>query len=156
MFHPGSKAPMPLYEHDAPDLGQSALYLASPIQPHIAQPTIFIVDNDAAVRDALSLTLRAGGFGVAPFGSAKELLSNAPNERAGCLLIEYDLKDMTGIELVECLYARRIDFPAVIMSARLKRPVFENPGPPGIVAVLQKPFGQEALLRCIRKALDHL
>ena len=146
---------MPLYKHNAPDNGQSALYLANPARSRIKPPTIFVVDNDAAVRDALSLTLRAGGFCVELYGAADELLSNVSSERAGCLLIEYDLKDMTGIELVERLHARQISFPTVIMSARLKRPVFEIPVALNIVAVLQKPFGQEALLRCVRQALGH-
>ena len=71
------------------------------------------------------------------------------------MLIEYDLEDMTGIELLTRLSARRIELPAIIMSARLRPLVLDGRQPPGLITVLQKPFGQDALMRCLRHALGH-
>ncbi len=106
-------------------------------------PTIFVVDPDAAVRDAISITLRANGFRVRLFGSGGEFLDRRPLVPRGCLLVEFDLLDMAGTELISRLAAARIVLPTVIMSARLRLP-------PGIAASLQKPFGQDELLRCLR------
>lgn len=115
--------------------------------------TVFIIDQDAAVRDALSVTLRAIGFDVAAYSSAGDFLAMLPIRQKGCLLIELDLVDMTGPELVVRLSEERLSLPTIIMSAGLRMPVFERPRPAGIAAVLQKPFGQEELLTCLGRAL---
>ena len=115
--------------------------------------TIFIIDHDAAVRDALSITLRSSGFGVITLGSAREFLDLLPLTQEGCLLIEFDLEDMTGAELITRLTDEHVELPAIIMSARLRLPVLAQPRPSGITTILQKPFGQDELLQCLRRAL---
>ena len=155
MLDPGSTVLMSFYAYDPADQVRSALYLASRTQDLVKPTRVLIVDRDAAVRDALSLTLEANGFRVEPYGSAGEFLNKASVKGDSCLLIEYDLSDMTGIDLLARLSMRRIDLPAVIMSARLRPLVFESPKPAGIIAVLQKPFGQDALLQCLRHVLAH-
>ncbi|MDH3661443.1 MAG: response regulator [Alphaproteobacteria bacterium] len=129
------------------------LHLSEQVGSGIKAATIFVVDHDAAVRDALSVTLRSSGFGVRTFGSAGDLLDTLPVTQEGCLLIEFDLQDMTGTDLIVRLHRERIALPAVIMSARLRLPVFERPYPSAITAILQKPFGQDELLQCLRRAL---
>ncbi len=154
-FHPGSTAPMPYFTHDPPGQTRSALHLADAHHQRLRRGTILIVDHDAAVRDALSFTLNAGGFGVRAFGSAGALLRADAIERDGCLLVEFDLEDMTGIELLAHLNAQQVNLPAIIMSARLRPLVIEEPKPRHVAAILQKPFGQDVLFRSLKQALGH-
>lgn len=144
---------MPHFVHDPPDQAHAALHLTDAHRPRLQRGTILVVDHDAAVRDALSFTLNAGGYGVRAFGSAGALLRASSIEQDGCLLVEFDLQDMTGIELLARLNTRQVDLPAIIMSARLRPLVLDGPRSPHVAAILQKPFGQDALFRSLQRAL---
>lgn len=143
---------MPYIAHGPRQAGHT-LHLSDPVRPEIRPATVVVVDHDAAVRDALSVTLRSSGFDVRTFSSAGGFLGALPITQAGCLLIEFDLEDMTGTDLIARLHLERIALPAVIMSARLRLPVFERSHPSGVTAILQKPFGQDELLQCLRRVL---
>lgn len=134
----------------------STLYAAHPAKTAPRAPTVFIIDHDAAVRDALSISLRTSGFGVLAFSSGVHFLKTQPHARKGCLLVELDLVDMRATDLIARLAAERIMLPAIIMSARLRRPILKEPLPSGIVTILQKPFGRDELLASLRLAIDHL
>lgn len=129
------------------------LRFALPTGQSAKRATVFVIDHDAAVRDALSVTLRASEFGVRSFGSAGEFLDALPVGPRGCLLIEFDLADMNGTELIRLLRERRVMLPAVLMSARLRLPDIGSPPQTGISGVLQKPFGGDELLNCLRCVL---
>jgi FixJ family two-component response regulator len=131
----------------------SVLYAARPAKAAPLTPTVVIVDQDAAVRDALSITLCASGFRVLLFESGSQLLSKRPLPERGCLLVEFDLKDIKGTDLIARLFAEQIELPAVIMSARLRWPFLNERLPSGIVTILQKPFGRDELLESLRLAL---
>ena len=134
-----------------PEPAIHTLHLSAPIVRGTTSATVFVIDHDAAVRDALSVTLRGSGFDVAAYDSAGDFLGALPVRKRGCLLVEFDLLDMTGAELVDRLHGRRIDLPAIIMSARLRPPVFQPRRPLAVSAILQKPFGQDELLRCVHR-----
>ncbi|MGI9449693.1 MAG: response regulator transcription factor [Geminicoccaceae bacterium] len=129
------------------------LHFSSQVTSDRKAATVFIIDQDLAVRDALSVSLRASGFDVLAYGSAGDFLGMMPASRRGCLLIEFDLVDMTGVELVARLAAQRIEVPAIIMSARLRMPLLGQSCPAGISAILQKPFGQDEMLKCLDRVL---
>ncbi len=114
-------------------------------------PTVFVVDHDAAVRDSLSVTLTFSGLDVCSFSSGGAFIQSLPLKRDGCLLVEFDLKDMTGIELIARLSAERVTIPIVIMSARLRLPISKHDLPKDIV-ILQKPFGRDQLLDVLQQA----
>ena len=118
----------------------------------IKPPTIYVVDHDAAVRDSLSATLTVSGFEVRSFESGSALMRTLPLTEAGCLLVEFDLEDMTGMELAERLEAKCVALPIIMMSARLRLPVLESK-PSRNVVILQKPFGREELLGVMQRAL---
>ncbi|MGI9434228.1 MAG: response regulator [Geminicoccaceae bacterium] len=140
------------FSHDNPVAG-SILYIAHPAEAVPPTPTVLIIDHDAAVRDALSISLRTGGFGVLSFESAGHFLSARPLVRKGCLLVEFDLEDMTGTDLIAHLVVEQVALPAVVMSARLRSPILREPLPSGIVTILQNPFGRDELLRSVRLAI---
>lgn len=123
-------------------------------EPRAGHATIVVIDHDAAVRDALSVTLAAHGMDVLTYRSAGAFLRTTPPKERGCLLVEFDLADMTGTTLIDHLRAEKIMLPAIIMSARLRLPIPEDRLPFGVTALLQKPFGQDELMEGLRYALD--
>lgn len=142
---------MPFFSHDA-NLTAAALLLAGSTTPSVGKQTVFVIDHDLAVRDSLSLILRFSGFDVLTFESGAQFIQSLPLARKGCLLVEFDLRDMTGLALIDRLIAERLDLPAIIMSARLRLPVARN-RLPADVPILQKPFGQDQLLEVLKRAL---
>ena len=131
----------------------STLHFSGQVTSYRKAATVFIIDQDLAVRDALSVSLCASGFDVVTYGSAGDFLGMMPISKNGCLLIEFDLVDMTGVELVARLAEQRVDVPAIIMSARLRMPLLGRSCPAGISAILQKPFGQDEMLKCLHRVL---
>ncbi len=127
--------------------------MAHPAGANASTPVVFIIDHDSAVRDALSVSLLSNGFDVLTFVSADHFLNTRPLVTNGCLLVELDLKDMRGTDLVAQLVSERVELPAVLMSARLRNPFLNEPLPSGIVTILHKPFGQDELLRSVRLAI---
>lgn len=116
--------------------------------------TIFIVDGDEAVRDALATSLEGAGYLVALFGSAQAFLDAYRPDGHACLLVELDLPDLDGGALVSLLRARHIGLPAIVMSRRLKNHKLAARLPAGVAGVLEKPFGDAELLGQVRQALE--
>lgn len=127
--------------------------MAHPAEATVSMPTVIIIDHDAAVRDALSISLNTCGFRVLSFASAGHFLGMRPLVRKGCLLVDLDLEDMRGIDLINHLAAERVELPAIIMSARLHRPSLREARPSGVVTILEKPFGRDELLESVRLAI---
>jgi FixJ family two-component response regulator len=117
------------------------------------EPIVYIVEDDEAVRDALAVLLESTGYAVGAFASARAFLEGYRPGRPGCLLVDLDLPGMDGPELVGILVARRIELPAVLMSGRMRGPRLQNHLPRGVVGLLEKPFGDHALLQRIAFAL---
>jgi two-component system response regulator FixJ len=114
---------------------------------------VYIVEDDEPVRDALTALLDSVGYGVAAFGSARAFLDAYRPGTGACLLVDLDLPDMDGPQLVGILVARRIRLPAVLMSGRMHNRKLQRQLPPGVIAILEKPFGDHELLQRIDLAL---
>jgi len=115
--------------------------------------TVYIVEDDEAVRDALAVLLESAGYAVIAFPSARAFLDHYPSREPGCLLVDLDLPEMDGPQLVGVLVARGIKLPAVLMSARMRNLRLQVAPPPGVVAILEKPFGDHELLKRVEFAL---
>jgi len=115
--------------------------------------TIFLVDEDDAVRDALALSLRAAGHPVAAFNSGRQFLAAYQPGDPGCLVVDMDLSDLGAGELLRTLAESQVVLPAIVTSRRLKRRESLGGLPPGRTLFLDKPFGIDDLLRLIRIAL---
>jgi two-component system response regulator FixJ len=115
--------------------------------------TIFLVDEDDAVRDSLVLSLRAAGHAVAAFRSARRFLESYRQGDAGCLVVDMDLPDGGAFGLLRTLAVAQVILPAIITCRRLRRntPVGGLPG--GRILFLDKPFGVDELLRLIRTGM---
>ncbi len=120
----------------------------------LSPATIFVIDDDHAVRDALTVLLETEGYAVATFNSAARFLKTYRHQGPSCLVVEVDLPEMDGSELAGALVARGIELPVVLMSGQLRNRRLERGLPNGVVAILEKPFGDRELLERVAYALD--
>lgn len=114
---------------------------------------VLVIDDDAAVRHALKFALELEGLDVRLYEGAAALLRDATLPRTGCLLVDYWMPDMDGMELVERLRARAVGLPALLITARPTGDLRRRARHAGFRGVVEKPFEDGALLDGIRDAL---
>jgi len=117
-------------------------------------PTIYVVDDDAAVRDSLRTLLETHDRPVRDFASPDTFLGEADEIPAGCLVVDYQMPAMTGLQLVAELRARGINMPAILITGWCDQKLKHRAAAAGVVGVLEKPFPDETLLALLAKALD--
>jgi FixJ family two-component response regulator len=120
----------------------------------VSQGKVFVVDDEPAVRKALERLLRAAGFEVRLFASSAELLAAIEGDRPGCLLLDYQMPGMNGLELQAALAARSVDTQIVFLTGHADVPESARAMEGGAVAFLRKPAGGDQLLPAVRSALE--
>jgi FixJ family two-component response regulator len=118
------------------------------------KPTVFVVDDDASVREALSGLIRSAGLCVAAFSSAQEYLSQPRPEYPACLVLDVHLPDLTGLDLQRELAASGRPIPVIFITGRGDVPTSVRAMKAGAVEFLTKPFRDEELLAAIQQALE--
>jgi RNA polymerase sigma factor (sigma-70 family) len=117
------------------------------------QGTVFLIDDDAGVRDALTLLLSLKGMSTQPFATADTFIQAYQPERAGCVLTDLRMPGMTGLELQAALAERHIDVPLVVLTAHgdvaTARAALKN----GAFDFLEKPVDDDLLVEVLRNAL---
>ena len=116
--------------------------------------TIFIVDDDAAVRDALKLLLRSVGQAVETYGSAQEFLDVYSEDRAGCLVLDIRMPGMSGLELQQKLNEKHSILPIIFITGHGDVPMAVEAMQAGAVDFIQKPFRDQDLIDRINQALE--
>jgi two-component system, LuxR family, response regulator FixJ len=119
---------------------------------------IFIVDDDAAVRDSLRLLLECEGFEAQEFGSGRQFLDvGRPGQpRYGdCLILDVHMPGMSGLELLEMLRRCGDVLPAILITRRPDAASRERARPAGALAVVEKPHRPEKVVNLVRLALNH-
>jgi two-component system, LuxR family, response regulator FixJ len=114
---------------------------------------IYIVDDDEAVRDSLSVLLEARAYQVRTFGMAQEFLDAAPTLPSGCLIADIRMPEMDGLELQRHLGERSLRFPTIVITGHGDVPLAVEAMKLGAVDFLEKPFEDDALLAAVRSAL---
>ena len=104
------------------------------------KPSIFIIDDEEAVRAGLARLLRAIGMHSIPFDSAESFLEAYDSSQDGCLLVDMRMPGMSGIDLIEELARRNISLPAILMTGHADARAIERMGTLSIVGCLEKPF----------------
>ncbi len=110
--------------------------------------TIFIVDDDEAVRDSLRWLLEANGYRVQCFASAEDFLSSYDTTQLSVLIADVRMPGMSGLELQEALIARNSPIPIVFITGHGDVPMAVSTMKKGAVDFLEKPFN-EADLRAV-------
>jgi FixJ family two-component response regulator len=118
-----------------------------------AGTTLFVVDDDDAVRKSLTRLLRASGWEVESFSSAAEFLTRERFSRIGCVLLDYQMPGMNGIELQAEMSKQHINLPVIFLTARGDIPTTVTAIKQGAVDFLIKPITESVLLSAIEQAL---
>jgi FixJ family two-component response regulator len=113
---------------------------------------IFLVDDDEAVRDAVATSLRAAGYAVADFGSARQFIDRYHAGQRGCLVVDVDMPDVES-GILRMLASSELVLPAIITSRRLRQRALSPALAALHVVLLEKPFGIDNLLPLVRTAL---
>ena len=114
--------------------------------------TIFVVDDDDFVRDALRTLLKSAGFNVKVFESAQVFLNSGHHKRGGLLVLDVRLPGMNGLELQRYLADSGIAMPIIFITAHEDNQIREKAMAAGAVAFLQKPFEDHTLFDAIERA----
>ena len=120
----------------------------------IANTTVFIVDDDAAIRDSLSLMIEQENIAVQAFDSAETFLAAYQPECFGCAIVDIRMPGMDGIELHEVLLKRNILLPIIFLTGHGDIPMSVQAMKAGAVDFLTKPVTREKLLISIRAAIQ--
>jgi FixJ family two-component response regulator len=118
-----------------------------------AADTVFVVDDDKAVRDSLALLVHSVGLEVETFASAAEFLDAYRSNRRGCLITDIRMPGMSGLELQEKLSADDIRIPVIVLTGHGDVPAAVRALKGGAVDFVEKPFNPQALLDLIQQAI---
>jgi FixJ family two-component response regulator len=119
----------------------------------MAQAWIAIVDDDPSVLKALTRLLRARAFHAKSYGSAREFLAALPTGQPDCLILDLQMPEMSGLELLQHLARNEIDIPVIIITAHGDGGARERCEAAGAVAFLSKPLQDTALFAAITAAI---
>jgi two-component system response regulator FixJ len=123
--------------------------------PHAPQPTIYVVDDDDAVRDSLKILLESYELSVRDFGSVPEFLEGLQPMDNSCLVLDLHLPAMGGFDVMNTLARRRVPLPVVVITGRSDAQTRARALEAGAVAFLEKPVDDQVLMNAIDAALCH-
>jgi FixJ family two-component response regulator len=115
---------------------------------------VFVVDDDPAIRDALTSLLRSVGLAVETFGSAQEFLNRQPPDGPGCLVLDVRLPGVSGLDLQRVLATAQMTLPIIFLTGYGDIPMSVRAMKAGAVDFLPKPFHDQELLDAIQQALE--
>ena len=116
--------------------------------------TVFIVDDDASVRRALKRLIKVAGFKAKTFGSAREFIDSGHYQSAGVLVLDVRMPKMGGLELQKYLTDSGSDMPIIFITAHEDFQARRKALKAGAIDFLKKPFGDQALMDAIQRALS--
>lgn len=117
--------------------------------------TVYVVDDDEAVRDSLQWLLEGKDYRVRCFDSAETFLSRYDPREVACLIVDIRMGGMTGLELQDRLIERKSPLPIVFITGHGDVPMAVNTMKKGALDFIQKPFDEEELLGLVERMLDH-
>lgn len=117
-------------------------------------PTVFVVEDDDAVRNSLRGLVRSAGLAAEAFASAEQFLEGFDPSRSGCLVLDVRLGSTNGLDLQEELARRGSSLPVIMITAYGTIPSTVRAMRNGAIDFLQKPFPPRLLVDRIREAID--
>ncbi len=114
--------------------------------------TVFVVDDDAAVRDSLSTLLGAYGLAVEAFDSVAAFRSARPNDRGACLILDQHMPVVTGLEFLASPDGKRLRMPVILVTAHNDKEIRAQAAEAGVFAFLPKPVDIDALMAAVTSA----
>jgi len=117
-------------------------------------PIVFVVDDDASIREALSSLIESAGLRVETFASAQEFLHFKRPETPACLVLDVRLPGLSGLELQRKLAPASKRIPIIFITGHGDIPMSVQAMKAGAVEFLPKPFGDDQLLEAIQNAIE--
>jgi len=117
--------------------------------------TVYVVDDDEAVRDSLQWLLEGKDYRVRCFDSAESFLSRYDPREVACLIVDIRMGGMSGIELQDRLIERRSPLHIVVITGHGDVPMAVDSMKKGAMDFIQKPFNDEALVALVERMLEH-
>ena len=116
--------------------------------------TVFVVDDDPAARQSVSALVESMGLAVESFESAEAFLAVCDSTSAGCLVTDYRMLGMSGLELQEALVRDNISIPVIVITAYADVPLAVRAMKRGAITLLEKPCHENELVANIRRAIE--
>ena len=117
-----------------------------------AAPPVYVIDDDARIREALTLLLAKSGIPSQPFESAEDFLSALPANQPICGLVDVCLPQMSGLDLLKVLRERNIESALIMISGHGNVPMAVEAMRQGAVHFVEKPFDPETLVELVEEA----
>ncbi len=118
------------------------------------QQTVYVVEDDEAVRDSLELLLKSDGKPVKTYENATAFLGDYSEKMAGCIVLDIRMPGMDGMELQKKLNEKHSILPIIFVTGHGDVPMAVDAMKEGAVDFIQKPYREEALLEKIEAALE--
>jgi len=115
--------------------------------------TVFVVDDDQAVRESLALLVQSVGIEAETFASAREFLDTYRPDQRGCLITDIRMPGMSGLELQEQLSSDGVRIPVIVLTGHGDVPAAVRALKGGAVDFVEKPFNPQALLDLVQQAI---
>jgi FixJ family two-component response regulator len=115
---------------------------------------IAVIDDDASFRAALVESLCSLGYEVRGFASAEEFVAGEEEVSFDCIITDFHMPGMSGLDLQRLLTARDCRVPLILITARAEPGLEARAAASGAVGLLRKPFASDALLGCLARALE--
>ena len=118
-----------------------------------AEPTVFVIDDDKAIRSAIKNLLESMGLRAEVFPSPREFLKGAHKDRPGCLVLDVRLPGESGLDFQRELANGNVELPVIFITGHGDIPMSVQAMKAGAVDFLTKPFRDQDLLDAIQKAI---
>jgi FixJ family two-component response regulator len=118
------------------------------------EPMVYVVDDDASVRNSIRRLLNSMGLRARTFAGAREFLDDERPDVPGCLVLDVRLPGLSGLDLQEAMREADVALPIVFITAYGDVPMSVRAMKAGAVDFLPKPFDDQALLDAVRRAID--
>lgn len=117
-------------------------------------PVVYLVDDDEAVRDSLTILLESHGMHVTAYESCADFLAGYVSKPNSCLVLDQHLPTMSGLDFLESHVPAQFRLPVIMISGRVDPGLRARALAAGAFIVLDKPFDEEVILAAIAKALS--
>ena len=118
------------------------------------EPTVFVVDDDRAMRESLSWLLDSVGLHVRSYATAADFLADHDPAQPGCLVLDVRMPGMSGLDLQAELARRGVDLPTIVITGHAEVSMAVRAVKSGAIDFIEKPFSDQLLLDRVRQALE--
>jgi len=120
----------------------------------VSKAPVFIIDDDAVVRDSLRALIESAGFQVIDYESAASFLAEVSQVTLGCLITDIRMPGMDGLALQQELIKRKFQMPVIVITGHGDVPLAVRAMKAGALDFIEKPFDDEVLLSSVRRGIE--